>query len=220
MTLQSEVAALPQDGHPSKPSTVSSLTEPTDSRRCPICEEPLQGRSDKRYCSGACRVAAHRGVTRPHVTAKRQASVTAKAEPVYLTEQRLIGRRQTNCCDSCARPWTEVGIATPHYSDSATGTKRVRGAALCFDCNNGLVDPIKLVSGGEFATIRMEPIPCGECGGELSDWGLRRVYIDGAMLASCDACHSARSAKTVARAMGTTVSAAEALIAKYQRGAA
>lgn len=53
MTLQSEVAAPPLDGHPSNPSTVSSLTHPCDrpiviapatSRlvRCGICTDQLR----------------------------------------------------------------------------------------------------------------------------------------------------------------------------------
>lgn len=129
----------------------------------------------------------------------------------------MIGIRETDRCDSCARPWTDVHIATTYYSGSTDSIVRARGAALCHDCNDGTVDAIGLVSAGEFAINRMEPIPCGDCGGELSEAGLRRIYIDGATLPLCDACFRAHGEERFAKAMGISLPAARAFIATRGR---
>lgn len=116
----------------------------------------------------------------------------------------VAGRRKTDRCDSCARPFAEVGIATTFYSDSDmdAGVYNVRGLALCRDCNDGLTDPIAIASNGEYAIDRMPPVPCGKCGGELSEAGLRLVYINGAKLPRCDACRK-RDAEETMRAIGS-----------------
>lgn len=42
-----------------------------DDRKCPACGKPVAGRTDKVYCSTACRIRAHRGsqVARPESAA-------------------------------------------------------------------------------------------------------------------------------------------------------
>lgn len=182
-------------------------------RACSVCGEPLQGRADKRYCSGACRVAAHRGTVPRRVTARSASPVTANAEPTYI-KQRMIGIHETDRCECCARPWGgDVWVATTHYGGSTQSVVRTREPALCFDCKNGVVDPIGLLTGGEIAINRMEPIPCGICSGELSEIGLQRIYIDGATLPQCDACSEARDEEQVARDLEMSVPAVRRLIA-------
>lgn len=110
--------------------------------------------------------------------------------------------RETDRCDSCARLFTDVRIATPYqWTGKDDGTYKVRGLALCPDCDNGCIDPIGLASNGEYTIDRMPPIPCGQCGGELSEHGLRRVYVSGVLLPLCDTCKSESSRKSADRAM-------------------
>ena len=118
-------------------------------------------------------------------------------------EQRMLGVRETDRCDSCARRFT-AAPSTPTYGGKPTesGAWLVRGLALCFDCHHGLTDAIGLVSGGEYAINRMDPLPCGECGGELSPAGLRRIYINGATLPLCDTCYRRRSDAKLAKLVG------------------
>jgi hypothetical protein len=137
------------------------------------------------------------GKAPPILVAKRPAPEDMPPEDSgheLLPETRQLGIRESDRCDSCARPWTEVGIASTCYGDGDKdpGVYRVRGLALCRDCDDGVIDPISLASDGAYAINRMEPIPCGKCGGELSEAGLRRIYINGARLPLCDPCFNAK----------------------------
>lgn len=122
--------------------------------------------------------------------------------------QRQLGIREVDRCDSCARSFAEVYIATSYFG--AVGqipapdqdTYRVQGLALCSDCKAGVTDAFALASGGTFTVNRMQPLPCAACAGQLSPAGLRRIYIDGATLPLCDTCWRQHSDQRIDAALG------------------
>jgi hypothetical protein len=74
-------------------------------RRCESCGAVIAGRTDRRYCSGACRVAAHRRAHRPPAPrtdlAELVAALDATTSEVALTAGVMMAARQ----DSRAAAW-------------------------------------------------------------------------------------------------------------------
>ena len=115
------------------------------------------------------------------------------ARPVSVAKSGCIRPRQhiddsadQIPCASCLRP-------------SGHGGGQPGRMVLCGECAAGVTDGIALVSGGQYAPGWGPVVPCADCGGELSEYGYRRLYVDGATLPLCDPCSHERSRASLRR---------------------
>jgi hypothetical protein len=105
--------------HPAGDGSVTAI-------RCRICAAPLTGRADRRFCSPACRQAAHRRRTTPATApAALAASGTQRQHSIYECDdcgQRLAG---IQWCPDCQRPCRRIdyGGACPSCGDPITITE-------------------------------------------------------------------------------------------------
>ena len=100
------------------PETPNSEDPPRDgsvtATSCPICASPLIGRADQRFCSPACRQAAHRRRTRPPTIPTTVATGRSRREhTIYECDdcgQRLTGQQW---CPDCQRPCRRIDFGGP-----------------------------------------------------------------------------------------------------------
>lgn len=91
------------------------LLAPSDGRCCRRCGRPLSGRADRRYCSDACRVAAHRAQkVRPEVqTPSIRAEFAAPdrgAAVTYSGSEGSRSRRPVAVTDEPPTPFPEAWL--------------------------------------------------------------------------------------------------------------
>jgi hypothetical protein len=88
---------------------------------CPVCATPLNGRTDQRYCTPACRQTAYRRrtqtpATQPSPPPPPAPSRSRREHTVYecgACEQRLLGEQW---CPDCQRPARRIGPGAPCHS--------------------------------------------------------------------------------------------------------
>ena len=110
---------------PEDPLRDSSVT----ATGCLICAAPLPGRADRRYCSPACRQAAHRRRSNPPtpIPTKALTGRTRLQHSVYEGDdcgQRLAGQQW---CPDCSRPCRRLGDGgeCPNCGDPITITELI-----------------------------------------------------------------------------------------------
>ena len=96
---------------------MSPLCNDTVTMLCPVCATPFEAAGKRRYCSNACRVAAHRRRTRA-AQAAAPLPAPVRPKPVTVYECEACGTRSIGIqrCDDCGSFTRRVGIGgtCPH----------------------------------------------------------------------------------------------------------
>jgi hypothetical protein len=97
-------------------------------RTCPICSTSLPGRSDRRYCSPACRQTAYRARNSTNDIPPHQPHPPPRPRRAYTIYecsdcgQRLAGNQW---CPDCQRPARRIGPggSCPHCAEPRAASK-------------------------------------------------------------------------------------------------